>query len=397
MSDLHDALPNSKSYPLSFSGNPLIDGHFNSDDKMGANSNVQPQNRDSNTISRKVLIAAPSVRRMSCRIRPQESGMEITQFLTSRFPFRSPETWKTRLNAGWITQGVRTLIPGDRLLPDPALGIYHPRFIEPSVPDEVVVLEDKADYLLIYKPAPMPVHPGGRYHRNTLLEILRDQRIRKNISQGERDDPGHFDNRSVQNIANTADSTVSEIQTLHRLDAVTSGLILFGRNPDFSRKIQQALQSQRVQKSYIAKVSGIPEADQATIDDPIRRKEGYLFECSPKGKTAITHVQVLQRYQDSSLVRCQPVTGRTHQIRLHLKEWGHPVIDDPVYGPGMERFSGSGLNASQQAYPMQNIGISLLHERMTIPENDLDFNLHEYSGIFTFPLPFDLTDSIFNS
>ncbi len=310
-----------------------------------------------NALSRKVCIQQPYSRFVTCRVSKQEAGLEITDFLMRRFPFRSVSEWEDRLNAGRIEQGGVILGPGDRLRPEPPLRFANPAQNEPSVPDEVCILEKTEDYLLVYKPAPLPVHPGGRYNRNTLTSILREK---------QRED-------------------AQPLLVLHRLDSVTSGLVLFGRNPAFTRKAQRAFAEGRVKKTYLALVSGRPAEDHIAVDSPIRRKHGYVFECHKNGKSSHTDFEVLRRFDGFSLVRCLPRTGRTHQIRLHLREWGFPVIDDPVYGS-----SSSGEPDSA----VQNLGIALLHSRLCIPQEGLDFRLSAHP-VAPDLMAFDASDADF--
>ncbi len=299
----------------------------------------------SDALFRSVRTVAPYARHLTCRIKREDVDMEIGSFLMRRLPFRSLSDWKQRLHDGLILQGDIVMRPGMRLQLDPPLVFFTPAQTEPSVPDEVAILEDTADYLLAYKPAPMPVHPGGRYNRNALTSILKKQ-----------------------------------IKVLHRLDSVTSGLMLFGRSRLFSQRVRQAFSNGDVEKSYLAVVSGNPDEDRITIAKPIRRKEGYIFECALNGKASITGFEVLMRGRSAggaraALVECRPVTGRTHQIRLHLREWGHPVIDDPLYGVPTTRIVGT------DSFPMQNRGISLLHYALHIPRMGLSFDLADYSSI----------------
>jgi len=310
-----------------------------------------------------------------CRVGKQEAGLEITEFLMRRFPFRSVSAWEKRLASGLVTQGERALKPGDRLLPEPPLRFANPAQHEPSVPDEAAVLDKTDDYLLVYKPAPLPVHPGGRYNRNTLTAIL-----------------GELVKEDAQPLL-----------VLHRLDSVTSGLVLFGRNHVFSRIVQRALARGEAEKTYLAMVWGSPADNRMTVDSPIRRKHGYVFECHKGGKASLTDFEVVRRLGACSLVRCHPRTGRTHQIRLHLREWGHPVIDDQVYGragaPEPSAISGNfaesagsldyvpgggtrkctdDLLAGDAGAVIQNRPVSLLHSRLQIPQEGLDFRLSDH-------------------
>ena len=333
-------------------------------------------------LSRKVRILAPYPRSLTCRVGKSQAGLEITDFLMKRFPYRTLAAWEERLAQGLITQGGRLLKPGDRLLPEPPLMFTCAAQVEPSVPDETVILEETGDYLLVYKPAPLPVHPGGRYNRNTLITILRER-----------------------GLADTLPLLV-----LHRLDSVTSGLVLFGRQPAFTRAVQGALARGEAVKTYLGLVRGVPARDRMSVDSPIRRKHGYVFECHKSGKDSQTDFEVLRRFDGSALVRCRPRTGRTHQIRLHLREWGHPVIDDPVYGqpasygtisgdskqndpvsddpvssgnaisgvpmPGVPVPGGKRIpDAHLAGTAVQNRAISLLNCRLRIEKEGLDFRL----------------------
>lgn len=295
-------------------------------------------------LSRKVRFLQPYSRYVSCRVGKQEVGVEITEFLMRRFPFRTLTAWEDRLVAGLVTQGVRTLMPGDRLLSEPPLKFANPAQLEPSVPDETAILDKTGDYLLVYKPAPLPVHPGGRYNRNTLIAILREWGL----------------------------AETQPLLVLHRLDSVTSGLVLLSRNPAFSRTVHSALALGRAVKTYLTLVRGVPAKDRTTVDRPIRRKHGYVFECHKGGKDSLTDFEVLRRLNGCALVRCLPRTGRTHQIRLHLREWGHPVVDDPVYG-GLKSPSSNDTGAVAQ-----NRAISLVHTRLKIPGEGLDFRLSDH-------------------
>ena len=301
--------------------------------------------------------------------------MEITCFLLSKFPFRSADTWKKRLDLEWITQDGKPLFPGDRVRAEPPLNIYHPRFIEPSVPDEVAILEQNADYILAFKPAPMPMHPGGRYNRNTFISIL----------QAKTSTDENFENQSNCSHELSSTNKARTLRIIHRLDATTSGLVLTGHNPGFSREVQRLFYENQVKKRYLAHVSGTPSENEVYVDRPIKRKNGYIFECHPNGKDSLTRFHVLKRMDTSSLVCCEPVTGRTHQIRLHLSEWGYPVIDDPVYG------SDCGLYlrnmGSDYLQPLQNTAISLIHYQLGIPSMKLDFNLLDYIDATVIPFP----------
>ncbi len=120
----------------------------------------------------------------------------------------------------------------------------------------------------------------------------------------------------------------------HRLDRNTSGIIVFGKT-DVALKELTLLFKERdnIDKRYLALVSGIPEKDEGEINAPLLKDENKgMVVVSKNGKDAITRYKVLEKYEDSALVECELLTGRTHQIRVHLAYIGHPIIGDGKYG-----------------------------------------------------------------
>lgn len=267
------------------------------------------------------------------------AGKSLLEMMSEKFPFLDDQEWSRRINLGRVyingekVEPVRKLISGDQIFH------HNPRVIEPSVPDEIEILCEEEEYLIVYKPAPMPMHPGGRYNKNSLTEILKEE--------------GYTD-----------------IRITHRLDAVTSGVLLLARTKDLAKKATYCFTHGKVEKTYLAHVRGIPVEDSVTIDSPVKRKHGFVFE-SKKGlvgaREAVTHFEVLERRRDSAVIKCIPQTGRTHQIRLHLAHWGYPIIDDPIYGPEGDRSSKT----------MQSKAISLISSGLVIRELGISYQLTE--------------------
>ena len=182
------------------------------------------------------------------------------------------------------------------------------------VPENIpldIVYED--DYLLVVnKPSGMVVHPApGNYH-NTLVNALMY----------------HCNNLSSVN-GNIRPGIV------HRIDADTSGLLLVAKNDEVHNALAEQISKKTVKREYIALVHGIINEDSATIDAPIgrdkynRKKMAVTIENS---KDAVTHLYVLERLNNATLIKCVLETGRTHQIRVHLNYINHPIVNDPVYG-----------------------------------------------------------------
>lgn len=284
----------------------------------------------------RVVPAYPHTHRF--RIKAADNGRTLVELLYTRFPFRSADKWIELITDGRISVNGENRSVEYRVMEGDIVEHYNPAVIEPSVPDHIDILDETSDYLLVFKPAPMPMHPGGRYFKNSLIEILKT--------------------KGYQNLS-----------VIHRLDSVTSGLVLLGKSPHFTRKATACFRGGNVDKLYYAWVEGVPEESSMDIDRPIRRKQGFVFECSTgrNSKSALTRFTVIHRGNDRAIVACRPATGRTHQIRLHLQSWGYPVIGDTVYGK---------LTDSRQI--LQQSGIALLNAEIHIEL--LDFH-------YTIPVP----------
>ncbi|MCR9131031.1 MAG: pseudouridine synthase [bacterium] len=258
-------------------------------------------------------------------------GKTLLEMMCTKFPFRTKSEWNKRIEEGRVFLENRDSKPDTILTNFDEIRHHNPAVIEPSVPDTVRIIEETDSYLAVFKPAPMPMHPGGRYFKNTLKSILEEKGF-------------------------------EGLKITHRLDAVTSGIVLFAKNKEFAKQVMQAFMTGNVEKEYHATVFGVPTESAKTIQSKIRRKHGFVFESGGEldsGQVGITHFEVISSSPETntSLIRCNPITGRTHQIRLHLAEWGYPIIDDPIYGP----------NGDRSSRKTQNVGISLISKQLYIP------------------------------
>lgn len=124
------------------------------------------------------------------------------------------------------------------------------------------------------------------------------------------------------------------LRFIHRLDAETSGVLLFAKSPGAVPVYSRLFESRQLQKTYLAVVEGRPAMDEWRCGDALGPEPGQpgRMRIDPQGKPAETRFKVLQRSERTSLVEATPVTGRTHQIRVHLRQSGHAVIGDSLYG-----------------------------------------------------------------
>lgn len=214
-----------------------------------------------------------------------------------------------------------------------------------------IVYEDE-DVLLIDKPSGMVVHPGSGNFKHTLVNAL--LYYTKNLSDcnGEAR-PG----------------------IVHRIDKDTSGLILVAKNNQAHALLADDFAHKRVKRKYIALVKGVLKHNHITIDAPIgrdanNRKKMAVTEIH--SKNAVTHVTVLKRYRDYTLVECELETGRTHQIRVHLAYIGYPIYNDPVYNNRPATSFGQFLHSSEIEF-ISPINKKTLHFTSPLPAEFSDF------------------------
>ncbi|HEX9501938.1 MAG TPA: RluA family pseudouridine synthase [Thermoanaerobaculia bacterium] len=223
--------------------------------------------------------------------------------------------------------------------------------VPPPAPSEIVsqdlpltILFEDDDLVVIDKPAGMVVHPAAGHTDRTLVNALLFH---------------------IKNLSGVGGELRPGI--VHRLDKDTSGVMVIAKNDTAHRALTSVWGSDRVRKEYLAIVYGKPKKDRGTIEgaigrDPRNRKRMAVVRSG--GRAAITDYVVVETFRYVSLLRCTLRSGRTHQIRVHLKHLGHPIVGDPLYsGPQwrgipekrvqklLSSFARQALHASRLTFP----------------------------------------------
>lgn len=238
----------------------------------------------------------------------EHTGATLGEALTGVFPHLPQEHWQAIVAEHRMVNSADEPVDLNQSV---RAGEYYaqlkPAMTEPAVNADLMLRHEDEAIVVLSKPAPLPMHPGGRFKRNTLDYLLTQLYA-----------PHHP-------------------RPAHRLDANTSGLVVCSRTRRVARRLQPQFEQGTVEKTYLVRVHGRPGDQNFSCEAPIGDNVGpggnrsIDPDSGREARTAFTVVSYRES-DDTSVLEAKPLTGRTHQIRLHLQSLGHPVVGDPIYG-----------------------------------------------------------------
>jgi 23S rRNA pseudouridine1911/1915/1917 synthase len=209
----------------------------------------------------------------------------------------------------------------------------------------LAVLIEDADLLVVDKPPFVLVHPTAPEHDRTLVHGVAAHLL----SRGE----------------------APSVHPVHRIDRDTSGAVLLAKSPHVHHRLDLQLRSGEVEREYLALVAGVPEGEAGVIDAPVGRdpRQPALRTVRDDGEPAVTRWRLEARLEGASLLRCVLETGRTHQIRVHLRHAGHPLLGDRAYGgPAVAGLRRQALHGARLAFRHPRTGDPVVAEA-PLPED----------------------------
>jgi RluA family pseudouridine synthase len=238
---------------------------------------------------------------------PEYHNFFVEHYFSSRFPYQDQDAWIEQILNGDITVNGKKAQPGWVLREGDGIITHAGVRQEPPANCSLNIVYQDRHIRVFNKAAPIPVHPSGRYFQNSMTEIL------KKVFPEEVPRP------------------------VQRLDATTTGLIVFARTRQAAGFLMKEFQNHRIQKEYLALVKGEPEKKQFTLTAPIGVANGAqrgVGKGIKNPKSATTQVEWLASTDEHSVLKVIPLSGRTNQIRVHLSNHGLPILNDDVYGEG---------------------------------------------------------------
>lgn len=305
--------------------------------------------------------------------------LRVDKFLVSRLEGSSRNRVQQAADAGCILVNGKPVKSNYRVKPLDVVSVVmdRPRYENEIIPEDIpldIVYED--DYVLVVnKPAGLVVHPGHGNYTGTLVNAL----------------TWHFRDNPQYDVSDP------RLGLVHRIDKDTSGLLVVAKTPDAKTHLGKQFFNKTTKREYVAVVWGLPSPENGTVVGNIGRNPKdrlqmtVLPDDDPTGKHAVTHYSTIKQLGHVAVVKCVLETGRTHQIRVHMKHIGHPLFNDARYG-GDEILRGT-RTASYRHFIANALATC---PRQALHARTLGF-VHPVTGeemFFSAPVPADMTELI---
>ena len=263
-------------------------------------------------------------------------GKTIIEFLSEILHHISQEEWQTEIEVGKILNSNQEIVRAAHKVKAGERYLHKlPKLAEPDVNAAVKLIYEDEMVIVIDKPAPLPVHAGGRFNRNTLQYLLNE------VYAPQRPRPAH------------------------RLDANTSGVMVIARSRHSAGALQTQFAQGRVEKVYHAKIQGHPKEDEFICDRLITAGPsecGSRTVALEEGLEAKTEFKVLEQFSDgTALVEARPITGRTNQIRIHLWHLGFPIVGEKLYLPNHKLGDTQTQSVNDEPLALRSVRVTFTH------------------------------------
>lgn len=279
-------------------------------------------------------------------VKQEELGKRLDSFIASKKNDITRTTAQRLIEKGNILVNNKKVKVSYKILENDVISIIPEEIKEVKIiPQEIPIetIYEDSDIVVVNKPKGMVVHPANGNIDGTLVNAI------------------------LSKCKDSLSGIGGEIRPgiVHRIDKDTSGLLIIAKNDKAHVNMSEQIKKHEVKKTYIALVRGIVKANEATINIPISRSlsDRKKMAVNKKGKEAITHFKVLERFDKYTLLELNIETGRTHQIRVHLSYIGHPIIGDYIYSNGKNEFGvvGQCLHAQKLSFchPITNCSMEL--------------------------------------
>ncbi|CAB3995868.1 RNA pseudouridylate synthase domain-containing 2 [Paramuricea clavata] len=258
---------------------------------------------------------------------------KLIDVLSQEFQSETTEYYRKAIENGNITvNGAQT--KEDVILKDNDIISHKVHRHEPPVTAEPIqIISETEDVVVVNKPPSIPIHPCGRYRHNTLVFLL------------------------------GREFGLTNLYTIHRIDRLTSGIVMFAKSLKKAQELEKQLRGHELQKEYVCRVQGEFPSEEIDCNEPIAVVSHKVGVCRVHKDGKLCRTVFTRESFDgtSSIVKCQPYTGRMHQIRVHLQWLGYPIVDDPIYNHdswGLDRGKG-GVDEDKAWKVIESIATSL--------------------------------------